>query len=361
MLLLLVCAATAIHAQQSHDTNNPAASAVADTTDTNLSASNTATTSDITISAEPYFSSLSNSACLTEVNRTASVDIAYADCKSNPAGTNRYQWYRYTDAYGNGKTAIAGATAETYTFTAADLNKYIRVGVTPVSSTGNFMSAGQFASTYLGPIKENSGGHTGSMTITHAAGTVAPVTKTVTYGTVSTAIGGTGTKCWITQNLGADHQPTSATDTTEAAAGWYWQWNRARGFKHDGTTRTPATGWDSSDDNTATTWQADKDPCTLLLGPGWRIPTNAEWTAADTWTSYNDTYSSVLKIHAAGYLLTDGSLIGRGNYGNVWSSTQYNATYGCYMNLNSSFAIMGISNKAYGLSVRCLRSMNYLY
>jgi antitoxin component YwqK of YwqJK toxin-antitoxin module len=43
------------------------------------------------------------------------------------------------------------------------------------------------------------------ITINHKAGTVAPVTKTVTYGTV-TNIPGELTKCWITSNLGADFQ-----------------------------------------------------------------------------------------------------------------------------------------------------------
>jgi len=197
-----------------------------------------------------------------------------------------------------------------------------------------------------------------NMTITHTVGTVAPETKTVTYETVSTAIGGTGTKCWITQNLGADHQATSATDTTEASAGWYWQFNRTQGFKHDDTTRTPAA-WDISNDNTSTAWEADKDPCAQLLGPGWRIPTSVEWTAANNtnmWNNYNDTYSSVLKIHAAGCLYnTDGSLKFRGNYGNYWSNTQDNATYGCSLIMSSSFAFMSNIYKDYGFSVRCLR------
>ncbi len=47
-----------------------------------------------------------------------------------------------------------------------------------------------------------------SITINHVAGTVAPVNKTVTYGTV-TNIPGETSKCWITSNLGADHQATA--------------------------------------------------------------------------------------------------------------------------------------------------------
>ena len=51
-------------------------------------------------------------------------------------------------------------------------------------------------------------GTCGSFTINHAAGTVCPVSKTVTYGTVTNIPGAPG-KCWITSNLGADHQPTT--------------------------------------------------------------------------------------------------------------------------------------------------------
>ena len=79
---------------------------------------------------------------------------------------------------------------------------------------------------------------TSGLTVNHVAGTVAPVTKTASYGTVLTSITG-ASKCWITQNLGADHQATSATDATEPSAGWYWQFNRLQGYKNDGVTLSP--------------------------------------------------------------------------------------------------------------------------
>ena len=81
------------------------------------------------------------------------------------------------------------------------------------------------------------------LTINHVEGVVAPVTKTTTYGTV-TNIPGELTKCWITSNLGSDQQATAVNDATEASAGWYWQFNRKQGYKHDGSTRTPNTGLD---------------------------------------------------------------------------------------------------------------------
>jgi len=103
------------------------------------------------------------------------------------------------------------------------------------------------------------------ITIHHVAGTVAPVTKTVTYGTV-TNVPGEPTKCWITSNLGADHQATAVNDTTEPSAGWYWQFGRKQGYKYDGNLITPNTGWviplEGND------WQVANDPCALELGSG---------------------------------------------------------------------------------------------
>jgi hypothetical protein len=193
-----------------------------------------------------------------------------------------------------------------------------------------------------------------SITINHVAGAVAPVTKTVTYGTV-TNIPGEPSKCWITSNLGSDHQATEAGDATEASAGWYWQFNRKQGYKHDGTNRTPPS-WDWIDENL--NWQAVNDPCVLELGTGWRIPTNTEWTNADEsggWTNWNGPYGSSLKLHAAGGLYYDGTLISRGTYGYYWSSTQYDLANGLFLHFSSSFCIPSGNFKAYGFSVRCIK------
>ena len=193
--------------------------------------------------------------------------------------------------------------------------------------------------------------------ITHTAGAIAPVNKTVNYGTVQTNLTGSN-KCWITQNLGADHQATSATDATEASAGWYWQFNRKQGYKHDGTTRTPSTTWISSI-NENSDWLPANDPCALLLGSGWRLPTNTEWTNADEtggWDNYNQTFASVLKLHAAGYLYnSSGSLNYRGSLGFYWSSSQFDSYTGRYLTFGSGGSYMPTNGKAYGFSARCLR------
>jgi hypothetical protein len=196
-----------------------------------------------------------------------------------------------------------------------------------------------------------------SFTQTHTAGTVAPVTKTVTYGTV-TNIPGETTKCWITRNLGASQQPNTVDDATEASAGWYWQFNRMQGYQHDGTIRTPNTTWITAIfENSG--WESANDPCSLLLGSAWRIPTITEWTnvdAAGNWTNMNGPFSSGLQMHAAGGLHdNDGSLFDRGSSGYYWCSAHIGAAFGWYLVFGSGFSEMNNYKKAYGFSARCVR------
>ncbi len=194
-----------------------------------------------------------------------------------------------------------------------------------------------------------------NFTVAHTSGAVAPVTVNIAYSTVSSGISGTS-MCWITQNLGASNQATSATDETEASVGWYWQFNRSQGYKHDGTTLTPS--WTVTSISENSDWVAGNDPC-ALLGNGWRLPTNTEWENVDAngaWNSYNDAYNSVLKLHAAGFLNGgNGSVSSRGSNGFYWSSSQNNDAngYALYFNSNSSYRIS--NNKAFGFSVRCIK------
>lgn len=195
--------------------------------------------------------------------------------------------------------------------------------------------------------------------VNHVAGDVAPVNKTVTYGTVGD-IPGTPGKCWITSNLGADQQATAVNDATEASAGWYWQFNRKQGYKHDGVTRTPATTWinyvyENSD------WTSQNNPCTIELGAGWRLPTWTEWDnvkAAGGWTNWNGPWSSNLKMHAAGFLsYLHGGLNGRGGSGAYWSMTQQPTSYDGAVNVlfgSSSYSVQ-YASKTYGETLRCIK------
>ncbi|TQM46800.1 hypothetical protein BDE36_4551 [Arcticibacter tournemirensis] len=203
------------------------------------------------------------------------------------------------------------------------------------------------------------------LTVTHVGGlNGAPETKTITYGTISSNIGGFS-RCWITQNLGSDRQALAVNDDTESSSGWYWQFNRSQGYKHDGTSYSPKNGWTAwttsiSEWNVG--WAYANDPCGLLLGSGWRLPTSTEWSTADAppqnWNSSVDAYKSVLKLHLAGYLTAGaGALTGRGTTGYYWSNSFVGSTYvDAYAMLitGTSSSVVGL-NKANATPVRCVR------
>ncbi len=190
----------------------------------------------------------------------------------------------------------------------------------------------------------------------HVAGAVAPVSKVVAYGTV-TNITGEPAKCWITRNLGATQQPNSVNDNTEPSAGWFWQFNLKQGYKHDGTTLTP--GWTVTSINDDSDWIASNDPCFLLLGSAWRIPTYTEWSnvyITGGWINYNGSFSSGLQLHAAGSLRYDnGTIVSRGSVGYYWSSLQDDATHSWYLHLSSSTCSTFSYIKANAMPLRCVR------
>jgi hypothetical protein len=198
-----------------------------------------------------------------------------------------------------------------------------------------------------------------SITINHIAGEVAPVNKTATYGTV-TNIPGEQTKCWITSNLGADHEAIAYNDNTEASAGWYWQFNRKQGYKRNGATPTPT--WTSTCINESSDWISAKDPCALELGCGWRIPTKTEWTNVDAsgnWTNWNGTWNSGLKLHPVGYL-DNGYYYYSGPMGYYWGSTQEDGGSGSCLIFYSISSYIQLAQKATGLPLRCLKDSGNL-
>ena len=196
-----------------------------------------------------------------------------------------------------------------------------------------------------------------NLIISHIAGSVAPVSKEVTYGTV-TNIPGEPSKCWITSNLGADHQAASVDDSTEASAGWYWQFNKKQGYKHDGITRTPNTIWITNISENSD-WIATNDPCMIELGSGWRIPTYSEWlnvSESGSWGHWYDPWNSDLKLHAAGDLSdSEGFLSLAGHFATYHSSSQLNASLSWPLYFYSDGSGMANSSKkAKGSSIRCV-------
>jgi hypothetical protein len=180
------------------------------------------------------------------------------------------------------------------------------------------------------------------------------------YGTVVTSLSGSS-QTWITRNLGATANAGSATSTTNAQAGCYFQFNRAQAYGH--TNAGPVNpAWTITSISESSDWLLANDPCSLQLGGTWRLPTYTEWLNTDAngatggWDNYTETFADVLKIHAAGYLdPSNGSLTSRGSQGRYWSSTQPSITQGYYLYIAVGTSFITNNSKAMGMTVRCLK------
>ncbi len=195
------------------------------------------------------------------------------------------------------------------------------------------------------------------LTLTHNAGNTAPVTKMVSYGTTESNLSGSS-KCWITQNLGADQQATSVADLTDASAGWYWQFDRKQGFEYViNTTLIPDNLW-MYYSTLGGDWMPSNDPCSALLGGGWRLPTSTEWETANTsggWVNPNAAFSSELKLHAAGVITHDSKLSYRGDSGAFWSSNTRRGSLAWYLDMHRGYCKINYEYKQIGHSIRCLK------
>ncbi len=184
-----------------------------------------------------------------------------------------------------------------------------------------------------------------------AGSSVAPENVTITYNVVESSLSG-ATACWITQNLGASSVASNSTSTTAASIGWFWQFNRKYGYLSSGDRTSWATTIDES-----SAWLAANDPCTLLLGEQWRLPTLTEWNTADSWSTAQDAFNSVLKIHMPGYLNASGTLTDSGSAGYIWSSSQVAATTANLYDVSAGATATYAKNL--GGSVRCLRTFSW--
>jgi len=240
----------------------------------------------------------------------------------------------------------------------------------PVSNVLTYTVTGLVGSTtyyYRVRAVNSCGTTTNSNTITQATYACAlplstgcdPAQIEADYGTlVSTSLSGSP-KIWLPRNLGATAQASSATDISNAAAGCYYQFNRSQAYGWDnGGAVNPA--WTIFSIDESSDWLISNDPCRLMLGGDWRLPTGTEFNNADLtdgWGTYLDTYASVFKLHAAGWIDPSGSFGGRGVNGNIWCSTQTTTIIGTELTLQvgECFVDDYINPKAFGFPVRCLK------
>lgn len=196
------------------------------------------------------------------------------------------------------------------------------------------------------------------LTRTHIAGDIAPETKTIDYNTILSDVTGSP-KCWILQNLGAEHPAASFSDTSATSAGWYWQFNRKQGYKHDGLQRTPNTIWVRSICE-RTDWIPSNDPCTKLLRNGWRMPAKTEVKSVFSykgWTDITANQIDELKFHGSGVLDAEtGLLIEFGTYSSIWSTTTSDSKWAIRSVLEiGDWGYIADGFKTVGRSIRCLQ------
>jgi uncharacterized protein (TIGR02145 family) len=206
-----------------------------------------------------------------------------------------------------------------------------------------------------------------------------------------------GGKTWMDRNLGARRVATAKDDVF--SYGNHYQWGRpADGHEitvWNGDTKTAGRGLadvtsdlaadanpphanfitNSSDwlanpatSNTPTLWAtANQGPCPT----NYHVPTDAEWRTADTaalgsgngtdggdtagWDNNVEPYESALKLPSSGYRATyNGMLSGQGNRGHYWSSTVA-STFAYLLKFSSFSSFIQVDDRAYGLTVRCLK------
>jgi len=258
-------------------------------------------------------------------------------------------------------TVASGSGVGTFSVSIPGLNPAITYYARAYAVNGNGTSYGNQV-TFTTPGAAGQACAQGStMTVTHTAGDVAPVTKTITYKLVQTDLSG-ASKCWLAQNLGAERQALTLNDVSQESAGWYWQFNRKQGYTHDGMNRTPNI--DIPDINENSNWIVANDPCSILLGTGWRIPTLTEWefVLSNGWGSNGQFFNSVLRVHHAGTLIEFGLLIFRGTQSWYQVSNQYSSNVNFKVKLETtgfseiwSSRFDGKTVKAFASSVRCIK------
>jgi hypothetical protein len=193
--------------------------------------------------------------------------------------------------------------------------------------------------------------------------------SSVTYGTVV----GANSTCWLDRNLGATQVATSSTDAN--SYGDLFQWGRGADghqIRTSGTTSTlsstdsPGHGdfittnsphYDWRNTQNVNLWQGVNginNPCPS----GYRLPTEAELNAERlSWGSLNaaGAFASPLKLPMAGSRgSTAGSLNFVGSFVYYWSST-VSSTSSSYLSFGSSAASMGLSFRADGFALRCIK------
>ena len=186
---------------------------------------------------------------------------------------------------------------------------------------------------------------------------------------------------WATCNVGA---------TKPSDYGKYFQWGDVQGYTQDQIGCREQVGKGKGKGKKAFTWtdykfnidgsfsnfskyttkgatlELEDDAAHVNMGGSWHIPTpdqikelinntTSEWTIQDgvNGMTFTSTNGKSIFIPAAGHA-ENGSLIGSGDYGHVWSS-MLNSSFvssGQHLNFSSGHVGLDFNNRSYGYSVR---------
>lgn len=299
---------------------------------------------------------------------------------STPIGQSSYVWYK-------DNVVIPSATTNTYTPTASGVYKVTVTNGSSTSTSSNttLYECGRTADGSMVVVEGSSSliSRDGSKNTGNGVDDRGKIiTKTWTYGTVSTATG----RVWMDRNLGATRVATSSTDA--AAYGDYHQWgrpadghqtkyltnNNSTGFTNTrSATAVPSTDlwiqpidasndWLSTPDNTLWT---GANPATNPCPAGFRIPTEAEWSAENIANVGATFQTNGLKLTLPGMLTNfssgGASYTAKGSYGQYLTQTAYTTSPNGgarYFGVNGSNQAWFDQNytKSNGMSVRCIQN-----
>ena len=326
----------------------------------------------------------SNSLTVAITGSTPAITVIGDGCAnkttlSTTPGLTSYTWTK-------DNVAISGASSNSFTPTAAGSYQVqvITGSCSSTSTTTTIYTCGRTADGRMSILETSTTLVSKDGALNNGKGVDsrgAILAKPWTYGTVTTATG----KVWIDRNLGASRVATSSTDAL--AYGDYYQWgrpadghqtkyltnNNSTGFTNTkSSTSVPSTDlwivpldgsndWLNTPDNTLWT---GANPANNPCPAGFRIPTEAEWSAERaTWASTNaaGAYASPLKLTRPGMLTGFGSggatYTAKDNFGQYLTQTAFTNGGAKYFGIEGSNAWFDQNYyKSHGMSVRCIQN-----